>query len=255
MTTLTLLTKIYNSHQLKQIGGIIEELLGDLNVEAAVKGTAGGRWVQLDVSGEDEAIATKLLEREIGFCPVSLVNVKKFDELKGYVTNWGKRPDELVLDVGVFQPKSVYAVVSLSQLQGHLGMDAKLVSLKKLGEAWGFCENLPLKVKVLDAAGEEERIKAELDQSQVHRYLQWRNSLLDRLFVIGASLNEVNAVVEQEGLSRDVIDLESFGLFEHALVCKLGTDATGLVGRLGRRLRKAKFTVFSPKPMWLQAAQ
>jgi hypothetical protein len=53
--------------------------------------------------------------------------------------------------------------------------------------------------------------------------------------------------VAQAGLNRDVIDVETLGMFEHALVCKLGTDAAGLIGRVGRKLRKAKFTVFNPK--------
>jgi hypothetical protein len=75
--------------------------------------------------------------------------------------------------------------------------------------------------------------------------------MLDRLLVIGASLGEVKLAIEQEGLDRDVIDVESFGIFEHALVCKLGTDAAGLIGRIGRHLRKAKFTVFNPKALLL----
>jgi hypothetical protein len=37
------------------------------------------------------------------------------------------------------------------------------------------------------------------------------------------------------------------GLFEHALVCKLGTDAVGLISKVGRGLRNARFVVFSPR--------
>ncbi len=73
--------------------------------------------------------------------------------------------------------------------------------------------------------------------------------MLDRLIVTGASRYEVNLIIAQEGLDRDVIDVEVLGTFEHALVCKLGTDAAGLIGSIGRRLRKAKFTVFNPKKM------
>ena len=107
------------------------------------------------------------------------------------------------------------------------------------------------KLKFWKLTQEENRLKAELQPTQIRKFTQWRDSLLDRLLVIGASLNELNSAIEQEGLNRDVIDVESFGMFEHALVCKLGTDAAGLIGRVGRRLRKAKFTVFNPKALML----
>jgi hypothetical protein len=248
MTTLTLLTKIYNTHQLKQLTQILEDLLGDLTVEAAVKGTVAGRWVQLELSGEDESVATKLLEREMGFCPVSLENVKKFSTLKGYVANLDRGTESLSVDIGIFDPKIAQAMVSLNYLQMHL-REGKKTPLKSIAELWGFCENLPLEIKVLEVNAQGNRIEAEFQAKQIHKFIQWKESLLDRLIVIGASLQEVNSAVEQEGLRRDVIDVEALGVFEHALVCKLGTDAAGLIGRIGRRLRKAKFTVFNPKAL------
>jgi hypothetical protein len=247
MTELTLLSKIYNSHQMKQITTILENLFGDLDVTFSVKGTLAGRWIQLELSGEDETVAAKMLERETGgFCPVGLGNVKKFSALKGYVMNLEKSSAELSLDVGVVEPNLVPAVISLSHLQKHLANGEKM-SLKKISEMWGICENLPLEIKVLDIHAKENRIEAELQPTQIRKYAQWRDSLLDRLIVVGASLNEVNNTVAGTGLNRDIIDVETLGLFEHALVCKLGTDAAGLVGRLGRRLWKARFTVFNPK--------
>jgi len=57
----------------------------------------------------------------------------------------------------------------------------------------------------------------------------------------------VKAAVEHANLGRDVIDVDALGMFEHALVCKLGTDAAGLISRIGRSLWKAKFTIFNPK--------
>ena len=246
MTELTLLTKIYNSHQMKQIPTILADLLGDLDVQSAVKGTLAGRWVQLEVSGEDEAVATKLLEREIGFCPTTLENVKKFDTLKGYVTGLDKSKEDLFVDIGVFEPSPINASVSLIYLQAKLA-EAQKTPLKRIAEFWGISNYLPLEIKVLEVKAEENKILAELQASQIRKYELWKESLLDRLIVIGASKQEIESAVDQEGLSRDVIDVEAFGMFEHALVCKLGTDAAGLIGRIGRRLRKANFTVFNPK--------
>ena len=245
MTTLTLLIRIYNSHQLKQIDRTLGDLLGELDVEATVTGTLAGRWVQLELSGEDESIATNLIAREIGFCPTSLEGIKKFATLKGYAIEPGKG-EELLVDIGVFQPQPVHAVVSLSHLQKQLA-DGKKLTLKRISELWGLSENLPLNIKIINVNAEENCIEAELQSTQVKRFASWRDSLLDRLLVLGASLYEINAALEQEQLNRDIIDIEPLGMFEHALVCKLGTDGAGLISRMGRRLRKAKFTVVNPK--------
>ncbi len=246
MTQLTLLAKIYNSHQMKHIDGILEDIMGDLAVEAKVVGTSGGRWVLAEVSGEDEGVAAKLLEREIGFCPVSIDKVKKFAGLKGFLTGLERSSDAITVDIGVFQPKPVAVTIAIDNLQTNLA-DGKKLPLKKLSELWGLSENLPLEIKILEVDTKEDMIEGELQDKQIKKMLSWKDSLLDRLLVLGASVTEINAAIDYEGLRRDVIDIEKLGVFEHALVCKLGTDATGLVGNLGRHLRKAKFTAFNPK--------
>ncbi len=245
MTTLTLLIRIYNSYQLKQIDKTLGDLIGDLDVDATVTGTQAGRWVQLELSGEDENIATNLLAREIGFCPTTIEDIKKFATLKGYVVEPAKG-EELAIDIGVFKPKPIYTTVSLNHLQNQFVYGKKL-TLKRICELWGISENLPLNIKVLDIKSDENRIEAELQPAQVKRFISWRDSLLDRLLILGASLYEINLAIEQERLNRDIIDIEQLGMFEYALVCKLGTDGAGLISRMGRRLRKARFTVFNPK--------
>lgn len=225
---------------------ILGDLFEGLDIEATIIGTMAGRWVQLELSGEDEEIATNLLAREVGFCPVNIESIKKFSSVKGYVIGSDKAGERLSIDIGLFQPNTTYVTVPLSQLQTQLAYGKKL-PLKKICELWGITENLPLKIKVLDISSEEKKIEAEIEAAQIRRLILWRDSLLDRLLVFGASRHEINFTIEQEGLNRDIIDVESLGMFENALICKLGTDGTGLISKIGKRLRKAKFTVFNPK--------
>jgi hypothetical protein len=53
--------------------------------------------------------------------------------------------------------------------------------------------------------------------------------------------------LRKAGLNRDVLNVEPLGLFEFAVTCKLGTDAAGLIPKIGKNLRSATFTVFDPK--------
>jgi hypothetical protein len=112
---------------------------------------------------------------------------------------------------------------------------------------FGFCEDLPINIKVACVNEKGSRIEAELSTRQVEKYEGWRESLLDRLLVLGSSLHEVKKTLEYAKLNRDVISMESLGMFEHALTCKLGTDAAGLIPRIGKSLKNAKFAVFNPR--------
>jgi hypothetical protein len=49
------------------------------------------------------------------------------------------------------------------------------------------------------------------------------------------------------GLNRDILGIEPLGLFEHAATCKLGTDAEGLIPKIGKSLRNSTLQVFSPR--------
>jgi hypothetical protein len=86
-----------------------------------------------------------------------------------------------------------------------------------------------------------------LSSRQIRKYTVWRESLLDRLVILGASLHEIKMTLEHAKLDRDVIDVEPLGLLEYALTCKLGTDAAGLIPKIGRTMKNAKFSVFNPK--------
>ena len=246
MTTLTLLTKINDDNQLEQIGKALKVSFEGLEVETKILGTVADGWVQIAVAGEDEEVATNYLIQEIGLCPSNFGNVRKLSTLKGYNENIGKNGGELSIDVGVFQPKIVHATIALRHLQAQL-VDGRKFALRKIAELFGLCEDLPVSVKVSSLNEEESRIEAELSSRQIRKYAVWRESLLDRLLVLGPSLHEVKATIEHAKLKRDVIDVEPLGLFEHALTCKLGTDAAGLIPKIGRTLKKAYFSVFNAK--------
>jgi hypothetical protein len=248
MTTLTLLAKISTDFQLKLVSKALRRMLQGLEVEAKVLGTIAGGWVQVGVSGEDEGVATNYLVKEIGLCPISFGSIRKFSVLKGYVKGIKADVGELLVDVGVFQPKNVYATLGLRRLRAQL-VDGREVALRRIVELFGFCEGLPVNVKVTSLKAEASRVDAELASKQVGIYVAWRDSLLDRLLVLGSSLGEVKEALKQAKLERDVIDVESLGLLEHALTCKLGTDAAGLIPKIGRRLRNSKFAVFNPKAL------
>jgi hypothetical protein len=240
---LTLLVKAWNGGQLKQIDELLQIQFEELDVEMKILGNSINRWVQVSVSGEDEAVAAAYIRKEIGICPTNLEAIEDGAELKGYVSKVDGNK-QLIVDVGVFEPKIIQAAVPLAALQAQL-LGGKEVELKKIVEAYTIAEGLPISIKIISRG--EESLGAELSPRQVNKFCSWQQSLLDRLIILRASKDLVNTTLERTRLDRDVIDVEELGMFEYALTCKLGTEAKGLIPRVGRYMRNAVFVVFSAK--------
>jgi hypothetical protein len=239
--------KARSSRQLKLVDDLLKAEFENLDLDFKVLRAPVNKWVQVSLSGEDEVLATSYINKEIGTCPISVKRVEKFSVLNGYITKIDPAKSEMAVDVGIFEPKITQAVIPLTCLQAQLA-DGKKADLKKTTEVYGLQENLPLNVKVVDlCGGEDEQLQAELSTAQIEKMRLWQQSLLDRLIVLGATVREIETVLERTRLNRDVIDTERLGLLEYALTCKLGTDAAGLIPRMGRYMRNAVFVVFNPR--------
>jgi hypothetical protein len=245
MTTLTLRVKTSHGWQLKQIDELLKSEFEELDVELKVLGNTINRWVQVELSGEDQAIATSFVKNKIGTCPVNLENAKELGTLKGYISKVDGNKNEIRVDVGILQPRVIQVTLSLKTLQDQL-LKGENLDLKKLSEYLALVEGLPIEVKLAATNGEEELL-AELSAKEIQRLNSWQMSLLDRLIIFGTTKESIEMVLERTKLNRDIIDIEDFGLFVHALTCKLGTDAAGLIPKIGRYMRYSIFALFRAK--------
>jgi hypothetical protein len=243
MTELTLFVKAFNGGQLRQIDELLQSQFEDLDVKATVTANPTYKWVQVSINGEDEVVAAAFARKEIGICPVNIENVEEETILKGYISKVDESRGQILVDVGVFEPKVMNAVVSLVVLRKQFSV-SKESTLKQITEAYALAEGLPISVKI---TAKDEDLEAELAEAQVEKLKSWQQSLLDRLIILRANKELVTSTLERTHLNRDVIDVEQLGFFEFALTCKLGTEARGLISRVGRYMRYAIFVVFSSK--------
>jgi hypothetical protein len=247
MPTVTLLEKVYGSFSPENFEPVFSSLCKGLKVKLKVVGETNRGWVQIEVSGEDENAALNFIDREMGLAPVSLDNLKKFSVTRGRVVFSGKSKNELHVDIGVFSPETYDAVIPLQRLQAQLA-DGKKLPLQRLVELFCLYDNLPLKVKIIqDVDDQKNWIEAELSESQLSQITSWIRSSFDRLIVLGTFFSDVERAVKLSRHLRDVIKIESLGMLEHVVLCKLGTDAVGLIPKLGRFLPNAGFAPFSPR--------
>ncbi len=246
MPTVTLFAKTHNKRRLDSFDKALKSMLEGLKAEVKTCGATARGWIQVSVSGEDENPALHYLDDMIGLCPSSFEDVHRFSTIKGRITNLDQSKDELRVDIGVFSPRIYDAVIPLARLQAQL-VDGRKISLKEIVELFGFTENLPVTLKIDSIDEDKSQFVAEVAEKQRRQYIAWTQSLLDRLYILGASHSGIESAVQQAGFSRDVVGIEPLGGFEYAIVCKLGTDAVGLIPRIGKNLRNARIGVFSPR--------
>lgn len=246
MPVVTLLTKAHNNFQINHVDRFLKSKFEGLKITTNVVGTTPGGWIRLTVSGEDEKVALHYLNDQIGLCPISLEHVERFSVKRGYSALESQSKCDLYVDIGVFSPDIVHARIPLQHLQAQL-VDGRKIAFRKLSELFGFCENLLLVIKISNIDSDRSRVEAVLAEKQIIQYRTWLNSLLDRLIIIGSSEHEVELAVKKARLDRDVVGIQSLAFFQHVVVCKLGTDAAGLIPKIGKILRNATFTIFNPR--------
>ncbi|UCE95486.1 MAG: DUF2110 family protein [Candidatus Bathyarchaeota archaeon] len=244
MLETVLLQKIYGEVSLSQFEEFLKQLCGGLRVELSGFSLLKNRWVKTIISGEDEEVASLFLEREVGLAPINKEHIRQFSVLQGRVVFSKSNNLEILVDVGVISPKPIYASLPLQQLQGQL-TDNRKFSLERIVKLFGLADELPLEVRVIRI--KSTKFEAELTENQLRLYSRWIDSRVDRLVVLGALGSTVREAVKKARLQRDVLSVESLGIVEHVVVPKLGTDAAGLVPKLGRQLPKTSFVHFSPR--------
>lgn len=248
MTSVVLALKVYIESHLAHVEEHLKALFKGLNVNVeSVEATVDGR-VRVILSGEDERAALSYLEKEIGLCPSRAEDLRKFLAVKGYIIELDRSREEVYVDIGVSFPKTLHAIIPLQRLQAQLA-DGRKIALQKIVELYGFSENMPLTVKIVSLSLSEDYVEAELAEAQLAMYRQWIKSLFDRLIVLGVSQQEIRKALKNAKCQNDIITIEPLGLFEHAVVCKLGTDAVGLIPKIGKHLPNTKLEVFKPKTL------
>lgn len=245
MSTLPLAAKVYNPIQLEWLQKYISrKILKGLKIKIENVQANKNGWVQLDISGEDVKAAKNFLNVKIGLRPTNLNLIKKFSTLNGYIKTTNK--NKVQVDVGIEKPYTIDAVIPLNQLQAQL-TDGRKLALQKIAELYGLCQNMPLTLKIQSFNQKKGFLEASLTEKQLNLYKKWTKTILDKLIIIGATTNEVKQAIKKAKCTRDIIEIETLKLFEHAATCKLGTDAAGIIPKIGKHLKNANLTTFIPQ--------
>jgi len=221
-----------------------------LEVEVRIGETSGRGWIRIDVEGEDETVAINQMERIYGIVPSSLNALRLPCIVSGYVVDSGKVGYGIYVDIGLQEPVPVDVLVSLHKLRAQLA-DGEKASLRRIVETYCLANDLPISLRLLKVDSKATKVEAEFSDTQINVFGGWAKDGLDRILALGVPRRDAEEVVSKTGLRRDLAGIESLGSFEQCFVCKLGTQAPGIIGRLGRGLPAVPLYIVRPNEFWL----
>lgn len=243
LVELVLLEKIYGPYRPEDFTPALLTLCSGLEVDVRVVGTAGRGWLVVEVSGEDEEVAVRLVEEEMGLAPVEPGRLSRYDEVRGRILSLAD--DGLVVDIGVFRPLNLDALVPLGALRAQLA-DGLGLSMAELSSLFCLSAGLPFEVELSEDPSPPGPVEAGPSEGQVRELEEWVSSGLDRLVITGASHHAVKKAVGGSGLHKHVLAVERLGALENCVILKLGAPVGKLFGVLRRRLPWANIMVFRP---------
>ncbi|EMA64804.1 DUF2110 family protein [Halorubrum kocurii] len=194
--------------------------VGELAVDWQV-GVRDDDFVQVDVTGEDAAVARNVLAETWGEIVAHDDGLEAGEEYVGTLESWDD--DGFVLDAGVD--------VRIPADEIGLGRG----SPDQVVERFGLVQHLPVRFIYGGDVGDPDAEPSRLADAERDRLYDWQRGD-GRLNVNSATRGEVRATVNRAGHAQDIVTVERLGLLEQSVVCTEDTDPPGLLAAIGSYL-------------------
>jgi hypothetical protein len=215
-----------------------------LSASVSFSGFSRRGWAKLNIDGPDSEIVMEMISRELGTAQLDISGVETHGVYGGLVN--ASTSTHLEVDLGVESPRPTNVQIDLRTLRAQL-TDGRPVPLKTIVEDYCLFPESRLTIRVTQVQPEQGVIEAWLADSQIERFSDWMATRLDRIIVFGCLKHDLERILARTHLDRDIVSLEPMTLTTSTLLCKLGTDAIGLIPKLGSAIRKARLKPFLPK--------
>jgi len=223
----------------------LRKLSSSLDVSVKVEGVSSNGFVKIGVQGSDSEVFTELIKRELGLAPSNLSEVEVDDNFKAYVTKIDQKRQSIEVEIGPVSAQFKFEIPR-EALMAQL-CDGRNTPLDKVARAYCIQEGVPLLVRITFIDPDRRHIEAWISDDQISRFDQWRRRRFHRIIAIGGFQDELREAMRLSKVERDVIELEELAMTAHCLVCQLGTDAPGVIAKIGRYVSNFRLHAFLPE--------
>jgi len=230
-------SKVFQSRLEEEIG----QLKGELDAGISLYIPSRNGWTQVGITGEDCEIVAELIANKFALAHLNINDIELQGNYQAEIM--GTSGSGLNFDMGI-ERGHIECVVPNSNLNAQLA-DGKNLLLRHVVEC--YCLYPGMKIAVRISRKTDHEIEGWLADSFIDRLDDWIKTGLDRILVFECFRKEAESSVLKAHLTRDVIAVDSLSLTVQSIVCKLGTDAVGLIPKLGHILRNQPLKPFQPK--------
>jgi len=231
------------------LGETLSNIKGDLTASFNLIGFSDTGWARIDVEGQDSEIILEMVSRELGLAQTDLAKVEAQGNYSGVVCDI---ETDLEVDIGIEHPAPLNVKISPRALRAQL-CDGKPFSVREIADHYGLDEGSKVTVRLTRT--EAERLEGWLADTQINLFKEQIDSRLERVQVFNCVRQRLEFALRKANLGRDVISVESSTLTTHSVVCKLGTNAIGILPKLGSILRKSELKPFLPSRILTKCRQ
>lgn len=223
----------------------LRKLSSSLDVSVELEGVTSNGFVRIGVQGSDSEVFTELVKRKLGLAPLDLSEVEVDDNFKAYATKIDLKRQSIEVEIG---PVSTYFKSEIAR-EGLIAQlcDGRNIRVDKIAQTYCIHEGVPIHVRITSVDTDRRHIEAWISDDQASRFEQWRRERFHRVIAIGGFQDKIREAMHLSKVERDVIEVEELALTAHSLVCKLGTDAPGIIAKIGPYISNFKLYAFLPE--------
>jgi hypothetical protein len=221
----------------------IQILIDRLSATATFNSFTQQGWTIVNVDGADAEVVVELLSQTFGLATTDVAKVEPHGNYRGVVRSLSS--SGLFVDIGIEHPKPTFVNVKLSSLQAQLADGIQSTSNRTIAQNYCIFPEMPSSIRVTSSTPNE--IEGWLSDSQISLFSNWITSGLERIQVFSCLASQLESAIRKAQLERDIVSAEKLSLTVQSMVCKIGTDAIGLIPRVGSILKNSQLRPFIPR--------
>jgi hypothetical protein len=222
----------------------IDKLSSSLDVTVNL-GFSNNSFATCEVQGSDSEFFIELIRREIGLAPQNLSDVEVHDNFKAFVSGINSKRQSIEVEIGPVSANTRSEITSealIAQL-----CDGKAIPADRVAQTYCVQEGTPILVRITSIDPKHRLIEAWISDDQIARFEQWRRERTHRIIAVGGPQDKLRDAIRLTKADRDIVQIEELSLTANCLLCKLGTDAPGIIARIGRFVSEFKLHAFLPE--------
>jgi hypothetical protein len=206
-------------------------------------GVTGNDFIDAEIQGSDSEFFVELIKRKMGLAPGSLSEIEVDDNFKAFVNGINTKRQSIEVEIGPISTKSeIVREALIAQL-----CDGKNIPIDGVAQTYCIQEGTPILIRIRSIDPERGQIATWISDDQVARFEQWRRERTHRIIAVGGPHERLDEAIRLSKVQRDIIQTEELSFTANSLVCKLGTDAPGIIAKIGHYMSGFKLYAFLPE--------